>query len=250
MDRWKDRVAVVTGASAGIGEAIARALAEHGMKVAALARRLDRLQKLEEEGKHMLGTLKAYKCDCSNETEIASTMQNILADLGPISVLINNAAILAPMTLTDTSQGLCRKLYETNVIGLVTFTQHAVEMMKKHDISDGHIININSICGHSKLHAPGIGNYCASKNMVTVLTESLKNELACLKSNIRITSISPGLVLTEMIDHYPIRGQWPQLKPEDIVEGIVFALSVKANINVSELTIEPTGGIRGAFVKE
>uniref|UniRef100_R4FMK7 Putative oxidoreductase n=1 Tax=Rhodnius prolixus TaxID=13249 RepID=R4FMK7_RHOPR len=250
MDRWKERVVVVTGASSGIGQAVARTLAEHGMKVAALARRLDRLQKLEEDCKNLLGKLKAYKCDCSNEKEIASTMQSVLTDFGPISVLINNAAILAPMKLTDTSEGSCRKLYETNVIGLVTITQHAVEIMQKHNITDGHIINVNSINGHCRFHRPGLANYCASKNAVRVLTESLKNELALLKTKIRVTSISPGLVMTEMIDPFSNMKQKLHLLPEDIVDGIVFVLSAKANINVSELTIEPTGGVRGAFMKE
>uniref|UniRef100_A0A023FB54 Putative dehydrogenase n=1 Tax=Triatoma infestans TaxID=30076 RepID=A0A023FB54_TRIIF len=243
MDRWKDRVAVVTGASSGIGEAIARSLAEHGMKVAALARRFDRLQKLQDDCKNYIGSLKSYKCDITNENEINSTIKLIVKDLGPISVLVNNAALYESVPLTDTSHGSCRNTHETNVIGLVTLTQHAVEIMKKHNIDDGHIININSVFGHCILSVVGTGNYFASKHAVLVLTECLKNELAAMKSNIRVTSISPGLVDTEMANIFTHNSvhHYPFLTTNDVLECLLFVLSVKPHVNISELIVQPVG---------
>uniref|UniRef100_A0A224XIH3 Putative dehydrogenase n=1 Tax=Panstrongylus lignarius TaxID=156445 RepID=A0A224XIH3_9HEMI len=243
MERWTGRVAVVTGASAGIGETLARSLAEHGMKVAALARRFDRLQKLQDDCKNCIGSVKSYKCDVTNENEIHSTIKLIVKDLGPISVLVNNAGLYEAVLLTDTSQGSCRKTYETNVIGPVTFTQLVVEIMKKHNINDGHIININSVGGHSILQVPGAGNYGASKHAITVLTECLKNELAAMKSKIRVTSISPGLVDTDMANIFANNALQlhPLLTTNDILECLLFTMSVKPHVNISELIVEPVG---------
>uniref|UniRef100_R4G5E2 Dehydrogenase n=1 Tax=Rhodnius prolixus TaxID=13249 RepID=R4G5E2_RHOPR len=249
MDRWKERVVVVTGASSGIGQAVARTLAEHGMKVAALARRLDRLQKLQDVCKTFKGTLKPYKCDITNENEITSTIKSIVSDLGPISVLVNNAALYSNIRLTDTNQGSSRKMFETNVIGLVTITQHVVEIMQKHNITDGHIININSLAGHSIVPVTGAANYCASKHALTVLNESLKDELAALKSKIRVTSLSPGLVESDMADIFTNNRVhcYSHLIPDDIVECLIFVLSVKPNINISELTVEAVGSSLYSF---
>ncbi|KAK9507198.1 hypothetical protein O3M35_007106 [Rhynocoris fuscipes] len=241
MERWAGRVAVVTGASSGIGEHLAKELTKHGMKVAALARRIEKLQKLEQECQSLKGLLKVYKCDVSVEEEIASIVKQVVADLGPISVLINNAGVMFPVMLTDTKAS-GRQMFETNVIGTVCMTQHTVEVMRKHNINDGHIININSIAGHGTFPAPGMSNYCASKNALTVVTESLKNELSMMKLNIRVTSISPGFVKTEMSDKYA-EGRdkdFPKLYPEDITECIVFILALKSHINISEMTIQPT----------
>uniref|UniRef100_A0A0V0G817 Putative dehydrogenase n=1 Tax=Triatoma dimidiata TaxID=72491 RepID=A0A0V0G817_TRIDM len=254
MERWTGRVAVVTGASSGIGYAVANELARHGMKVAALARRYDRLQLLQQEcTQHCKGILKIYQCDITDEKEIALTIKAILTDLGPISVLVNNAAIIAPMPLTDTSQGSCRKLYETNVIGLVTITQHVVETMKKHNITDGHIININSITGHMISPVPGMANYCASKNAITILTASIKNELSALKFKTRVTSISPGYVKTEMsegfLKNHPNK-KFPYLNTNDISECIIFVLSLKSNINISEMTVQPVGETIMSYISD
>ncbi|XP_073979269.1 farnesol dehydrogenase-like [Rhodnius prolixus] len=249
MERWAGRVAVVTGASSGIGEALAKELTRLGMKVAALARRSDRLQKLADECQSFKGLINVYKCDMSDENEVVSTLKKIYGDLGPISVLINNAATMIPINLTDSSKGSPRKIYETNVIGPVTLTQHTLEIMKKHNIDDGHIININSIVGHCVFPMTGIANYSASKHAIRVLTECLKNELASLKLKTRVTSISPGHVKTEMSDRFfegkvPVKlskEPVPVLSCSDIVKCVVFALSVNPNVNISELTVQPVG---------
>uniref|UniRef100_A0A069DQH8 Putative dehydrogenase n=1 Tax=Panstrongylus megistus TaxID=65343 RepID=A0A069DQH8_9HEMI len=254
MERWAGRVAVVTGASSGIGEAVAKELTRQGMKVAALARRFDRLQKLAEDCRSYKGLINVYKCDISDENAIVSTVKTICEDLGPISVLVNNAAYMTAINLTETDKGSPRKIYETNVIGTVTLTQLTVEIMKKHNITDGHIININSILGHCVFPMIGMANYCASKHAITVLTESLKNELAAMKFKTRVTSISPGHVKTEMSDRFfdekeksggvkekSISERIPALTTSDIVECIIFVLGLNPNINISELTVQPTG---------
>ncbi|KAK9507199.1 hypothetical protein O3M35_007107 [Rhynocoris fuscipes] len=250
MDRWIGRVAVVTGASAGIGETIASELARYGMKVAALARRLDKLQKLKESCKDFKGSLEIYKCDVTKEDEIANTFKAIVNELGPISVLVNNAGVLKAITLTDIDQESARCIYETNIIGLVTCTQHAISIMKKHRINDGHIIHINSITGHNVLPSTGTGHYCATKHAVTSLTESLKNELSALNMETRVTSISPGLVKTYMadtlIDYY--KHEMPTISTKDVSHCVVFALSMPPNVNVTELTVQPVKETISSFM--
>ncbi|KAK9507197.1 hypothetical protein O3M35_007105 [Rhynocoris fuscipes] len=247
MERWIGRVAVVTGASSGIGESVAKELTKQGMKVAALARRVDRLQALEEECSNFEGSLKSYKCDVTNEDEIVSVIKEIVDDLGPISALVNNAGMATPHALTDTSMGSGREIFDTNVIGVIIMTQNVIEQMKSNNIDDGHIININSMAGHTVLPIKFMSNYCASKNAVTILTESLKNELASLKSKIRVTSISPGIVKTALseaaLGHLPL----PFLLPQDVADAIVYALSARPDINISELTIQPVGETMMSF---
>ncbi|KAK9507196.1 hypothetical protein O3M35_007104 [Rhynocoris fuscipes] len=242
MERWTGRVALITGASSGIGEAIARQFSNIGVNVAALARRTDKLQALEKECKNNAGTLKTYRCDISDEKQIEKTLKQVYADFGSISILVNNAAIAQAISLTDTSIS-SRKLYETNLIGLVTMTQHVLKQMKDNNIDDGHIINVNTIGGHCVLPILHMANYCASKNALTVLSKSLKHELAAMKSNIRITNFSPGLVPTELaqpiIDRSSI--ELPALSCDDIVDAIIYVLSTKPHVNISELTIEPVG---------
>uniref|UniRef100_A0A224XPV6 Putative dehydrogenase n=1 Tax=Panstrongylus lignarius TaxID=156445 RepID=A0A224XPV6_9HEMI len=113
MERWAGRVAVVTGASSGIGEALAKELTRQGMKVAALARRFDRLQKLAEDCRSYKGLINVYKCDISDEKAIVNTVKSICEDLGPISVLVNNAAYTRNLQIQQkrikVPQGKCMK---------------------------------------------------------------------------------------------------------------------------------------------
>nr|XP_024215424.1 farnesol dehydrogenase-like [Halyomorpha halys] len=239
MERWNNRVAVVTGASEGIGEAIVRRLAAEGMKVVALARREAMLKEIEKELTEKKLYVRGYVCDVTDDDQVQAAFKWIEDNVGPVSVLVNNAGVVKMQLLTDQEISAIRSVIDTNLTGLLETTIHGFRSMKKNGIDDGHIININSVCGHRVL-SPAISVYTATKHGVTVLSETLKTELGEKKSKIRVTSVSPGAVKTSMnrwyLDQNP---SIPFLDPKDIVESIIFALSAPPNVNISEITVEP-----------
>ncbi|XP_043910499.1 dehydrogenase/reductase SDR family member 11 isoform X2 [Protopterus annectens] len=199
MDRWKDRVALVTGASVGIGAAIARALVQHGMKVVGCARSVDKIEKLAAECQSAKypGTLIPYKCDLSNEEEILSMFSAIKTLYQGVDVCINNAGLARPEPLLYGKTEGWRNMIDVNILALSVCTREAYQSMKERDVDDGHIININSMSGHRVLASSISHFYSATKFAVTALTEGLRQELREAKSLIRVTCISPGLVETE-----------------------------------------------------
>ncbi|KAG2459025.1 DHR11 reductase, partial [Polypterus senegalus] len=146
MERWKGRVALVTGASVGIGAAIARALVQHGMKVVGCSRSVDKIEKLAAECQSAgySGTLVPYKCDLSNEEEILSMFSAIKTLHQGVDVCINNAGLAhAEALLCGKTEGW-RNMIDVNVLALSICTREAYQSMKERNIDDGHIININS----------------------------------------------------------------------------------------------------------
>uniref|UniRef100_A0A0V0GAH4 Putative dehydrogenase n=1 Tax=Triatoma dimidiata TaxID=72491 RepID=A0A0V0GAH4_TRIDM len=242
MDRWNGKVAVVTGASSGIGEAVAKKLVGNGMKVLALARRQERLQKLEKECSASSGVLKGLKCDVTKEDDVKEAFKWVDENWGPVHVIVNNAAILLQSAFTNLDLSVVSQSLNTNVLGTVISLKYGLESLQKHCIN-GHIFIINSVAGHMVVPMPGISSYCASKNAVKVFTESLRNELSFANSKIRVTSISPGLVETEMVDQFKehIVSDTPILRASDIADCIVFALSAPQHVTISELVVQPTG---------
>ncbi|XP_024215425.2 farnesol dehydrogenase [Halyomorpha halys] len=239
MERWNNRVAVVSGASEGIGEAIVRRLAAEGMKVVALARREAMLKEIEKEMADKKLYVKGHICDVTDDDQVRTAFQWIEDNVGPVSVLVNNAGVLKVKPLTELEISDMRTVVDTNLTGLLETTIHGLRSMKKNGIDDGHIININSIHGH-RVVSPAISVYIATKHGVTVLSETLKTELGEKKSKIRVTSVSPGAVITSM-NRWMIeeRPSMRYLEAKDIVESVIFALSAPANVNVSEIIVEP-----------
>ncbi|KAF4529710.1 hypothetical protein B566_EDAN017935 [Ephemera danica] len=168
MERWFGRVAIVTGASAGIGAGIAQILVENGMKVVGVARRTDPIK--EEDVKRI----------------VKWTREN----LGGVDVLVNNAGVALGCPLTDFDTKKFRKVWETNVLGLSLFTRDAIKDMKDRGVNDGHIFHISSVMGQRIINIevlPNLGVYSATKHAVKVLTEFLRQELRDAKSEIKIT---------------------------------------------------------------
>jgi NADP+-dependent farnesol dehydrogenase len=193
MDRWQGKIAVVTGASAGIGSAIVVDLVKAGMVVVGLARRPDRIEALKSNiPERMQKNVHAMKCDVSKEPQIIATFAEIEKKFGGVDVLVNNAGIIRTTSLIapDNSVPLS-EIIDTNVMGLVFCTREAVQSMKKRgDNGHTHIVHINSIAGHSvqimiDISSPNI--YPASKYAVTALTESLRQELIAADSKIKVT---------------------------------------------------------------
>ncbi|KAL1374586.1 hypothetical protein pipiens_004867 [Culex pipiens pipiens] len=251
MKRWEGKVAVVTGASGAIGGAIARELVKAGMIVCALARRRDKVEKLRASLFDVAGNLNCVECDITQEEDVKHAFGWIEGAYGGVDLLVNNAGVITKCLLTEKNN--TKDLYttmETNIIGLCLCTREAVKSMKARDVH-GHIINVNSIFGH-KVHqaVPGTrplnGMYPASKYAVTAITECIRQELVYLDSQVKVSSISPGLVegdivATHTINENDLVKYMPKLKPEDVAEAVLYVITTPDHVQVHELVIKPMG---------
>ncbi|XP_077284824.1 farnesol dehydrogenase-like [Arctopsyche grandis] len=250
MERWVGKVAVVTGASEGIGAAICKTLAEKGMIVVGLARRSEKIKELAATTN---GKLHAIKCDLQVEDEIVKAFRCIEESFGGVDLLVNNAGVLSMSGLVDGSTEEWSQVLNTNVLALSICTKEALKSMRKRG-DDGHIIHINSVAGHRILNSiDKLGMYAATKHGVTVLTEYLRTELRNKNSKIKITSLSPGAVHTNMavtglkkmlnIDVPPVDQSLPvaYLAAQDLADMAVMIITANPNIEMQELTLESIG---------
>ncbi|XP_037938580.1 farnesol dehydrogenase-like [Teleopsis dalmanni] len=246
MDRWNNRIAVVTGASSGIGAACCKYLVNNGMIVIGLARRKERLDALRNELKEDLRkNFNGIKCDISEESEVIKVFADIEQNHGPVAVLVNNAGIVRRTELLrENNTEDIRSILNTNVMGVVYCTREAFRSMKKHNI-DGHVFIVNSIAGHKVLTFPGssMNMYPPSKFAVTAMTEIYRNEFLLFNTKVKITSISPGAVDTEIISEADRKafGNMPILRSEDVADAMIYCLQTPSHVQIHELTIKPVG---------
>ncbi|XP_050299433.1 farnesol dehydrogenase-like [Anthonomus grandis grandis] len=250
MDRWVGQVAMVTGASAGIGAAIVKRLVENGLIVAGLARRKERIEEMSQtlKAQGVKGRLYGIQCDVSKESDILKAFKWVTEKLGPVHILVNNAGIIQDTTLCNGDTELWRKIFDVNVMGLCIATREAVKIMKGNKIN-GHIVHINSVVGHSvPAGLKGLNVYPGSKHAVTALAETLRMELVEENNLIKITSISPGVTATEILEagemgNTDLKSVFSTsttiLSAEDIADGVIYALSTPPHVQIKELTIKP-----------
>jgi NADP-dependent 3-hydroxy acid dehydrogenase YdfG len=226
--------AVVTGASAGIGEATARALAAAGYSVVVGARRVERLRAIADE----IGA-RAYELDVKDERSV-----DLFADqVGAVDVLVNNAGMsrgLEPVAEARTEHWV--EMYETNVLGAMRVVRAFIPRLL--ESGAGHLVNLGSISGFEVY--PGGAGYTASKHALRAMTRTLRLEL--LGQPVRVTEISPGLVETEF-SQVRFRGDaeragavYAGLQPlvaQDIAECILWALDRPAHVNIDEIVVRP-----------
>ncbi|XP_037037672.1 farnesol dehydrogenase-like [Bradysia coprophila] len=249
MDRWVGKVAIVTGSSSGIGAAIAVDLANAGMIVVGLARRVERVEELKSKVNSTIGSLHAIKCDITKEDDIKSAFNWTIDTFGGVDVLINNAGLMRKMNLIDKDNtALIREVIDTNIMGVVLCTREAYQSMKSRNV-DGHVIHINSVGGHQVPNLP-IGSmniYPPTKFAVTAITEVLRQEFNREGTKIKVTSISPGGVRTEMIGSTPeimeAAKNWPLLDSEDVSQAVLYVLATKPHVQIHELIIKPLGEV-------
>ncbi|XP_014225394.1 farnesol dehydrogenase-like [Trichogramma pretiosum] len=245
MERWNGKVAVITGASAGIGLATAKALVNHGLIVVGLARRKS---KMEEEMSKVKGPGKffAKECDITREQDIAAAFAWIKDNLGTVNILINNSGVLREKTMEEASMEELQFVINVNVVGLISCTKHAIKLMKANG-QEGHIVNINSIAGQQvpKIEGKSYNVYSATKFAVRSISETLTHEL--LGNKIRVCNISPGVVKTEIFQEAGVDPFFlnlvPALEPEDIAQSILHVISAPIRVQITELTIKPLGEI-------
>ncbi|XP_055597051.1 farnesol dehydrogenase-like [Uranotaenia lowii] len=241
MERWKGKVAVVTGASSGIGAAIVVHLAKAGMVVVGLARRVEMVEALKSElPEDFKSHLHAIKCDVANEEDIIKSFKWVEDKFGGVDALINNAGVAPKKEILKSSSQQLKEILDINVMGLALCSREGFQSMKKRSV-DGHIIHINSILGHHVINMPSLGIYPASKHAVTAITETMRHELRTEGTKVKVTSISPGAVRSEMTKGLEHLGEFPFLEPEDIADGVLYVLSTPPRVQVHELMIKPAG---------
>ncbi|XGV99065.1 MAG: SDR family NAD(P)-dependent oxidoreductase [Leptolyngbya sp. BL-A-14] len=238
------KVAIVTGASSGIGEATAIALAAEGATVAIAARRSDRLSKLAKRITENGGQVLSITADVSDENQVAVMVQKTQAEFGRVDILINNAGVMLLGMIDGANTEDWRRMINLNVLGLMYATHKVLPLMKAQ--GEGHIVNISSVAG--RVANAGSGVYNASKWAVGAFSEALRKEV--YQNNIRVTIIEPGLVATELPHHVTdpkaketaaaFYGSVKNLESEDIAAAIVYAVTQPPHVNVNEILIRPT----------
>ncbi|KAF2901342.1 hypothetical protein ILUMI_04848 [Ignelater luminosus] len=248
MNRWKGKVAIVTGASAGIGAAIATKLVESGVIVVGLARGKEKLDEFAKTLENKNGKFYSFKTDVSKEQDILDAFRWVKESLGPVHILINNAGLRRKTNLIDGNTNMWKEIMDTNVLGLCIATREAIKDMRANKV-DGHIVHMNSVGGHKIVKIPYLSVYPASKHAVTALTETLRQELNSINSKIKITSVSPGLVQTEfrlaagVLEERKdnVFENLPSIEAVDVAEAVMYVLSTPPHVQVHELTIKPVG---------
>lgn len=209
MQNLKGKAAIVTGGSRGIGRATARALAEHGCRVAICGRNVANLKKAEQELGSSGADVFAMPCDLSEPMKIRKFAATVKKRFGHVDILVNNAGVMYYETLAEAAEERTAETIDVNVRGLILMTKHLLPLMKKDSI----IINISS--GAGKSGYPGLAAYCASKYAVLGFTEALAGEL----KGIKVVAVCPGGVDTDM--YMGMSSRRPALKPEHIAAKIV-----------------------------
>ncbi|XP_013386446.1 dehydrogenase/reductase SDR family member 11 [Lingula anatina] len=240
MDRWAGRVALVTGATKGIGEAIARALVKNGMVVVGCARHVGDMQKAAAGLKGEKGRLIPIKCDLTKTEEIESMFQKIKEQLGGVDVCVNNAGDHTFQDCKTGSLSDTKTMYDLNVFAGINVSQLTIQSIQERNMDDGHIINISSVCGNTVHEGALCHMYSLTKCALNAFTEGLRHELRQQKTKIRTTVLIPSLV-----DTPKTRGVLDDsffspeniLQPDDVAAAVTFALSAPPCVNVRHICL-------------
>ena len=248
-DRLSGTVALVTGASSGIGAAAVRALSERGAVVAAVARRLDRLEKLAAEIESKGGRVLPIKADVTDRKQAAAAVERTVAELGRLDTLVNNAGVMLLGPIAEAPPEEWERMVDLNVKGVLYCAQAslphllAAAEMEPRRVAD--LVNISSVAGRKANLGSGV--YNLTKFGVGAFSESLRMELA--KRHVRVSLVEPGFVITELADH--IRAElreWSQnrfagverLEAEDIADAIAYIVTRPRRVAVNEVLVRPT----------
>lgn len=244
----RGKVAIVTGASSGIGEAVAEALAQQGARVALAARRTDKLeeiaQHLEQASQGATGSqTMVVPCDVRVPGDVQRLVQTVLDRWGQLDILVANAGFGYRGPTVEGDVERWKELLDTNVYGLLLTLKYGVPpMLARHS---GHVVVTSSVAG--RVVTPGGGVYCGSKFAATAIAEALRMEVA--KEGVRVTTIEPGVVIT---DFQRVAAYSPEIVPNmlkgaeplvaaDIARAVVFALEQPEHVGINELVIRPAG---------
>jgi NADP-dependent 3-hydroxy acid dehydrogenase YdfG len=232
------RVAVITGASSGIGEATARALAAAGHRVALLARRAERIGALAGE----LGNgAIAIAADVTERDSMVAAAERVQQELGGADILVNNAGVMLTAPFGSDQREEHRRMVETNLLGAMTATEVFLDQLRAAD--GGDLVNVSSVAG--RVAPSGFAAYAATKWGMNGWSEALRVEL---QPEIRVTVVEPGAVGTELSDHITHAESQRAAKealdwsipPRDIADVIAFAVSRPKRMTLNEILVRPT----------
>ena len=233
MEFLQEKTAIITGASSGIGQAIAEKLAEKDAYVVLLARREKKLAEIVTSINEKAGKTRALavKADVTNVTEMERAFQQAMDQFGAVDFLVNNAGIAANSSFIDGEVTEWGNMIDVNVKGVL----HGIHTVLPHmlDRSSGHIINVASVSGFEVTKRSGV--YSATKFAVRALSMGLEKELA--RTGVRVTNISPGMVDTDLSSRANVDRKI--LQPEDIAEAVIYAVKQPDYVNVNEITVRP-----------
>ena len=232
-------VAVITGASSGIGEATARELSAAGYSVALLARRAERIEAIASElGESAI----AIAADVTDRDALVAAAERVRAELGPADVLVNNAGVMLLGPFSPDQRADYRQMIEVNLMGAITATEVFIDQLKE---GGGDLVNVSSVAGRTA--RPGNAGYAATKWGIGGFSEGLRQEL---QPDVRVIVIEPGAVATELVGHNrpevqeQIEGRLvaveDRLVADDIADAISFVVTRERHVAVNEVLIRPT----------
>ena len=235
------RVAVITGASSGIGEATARTLAAAGFRLALLARRADRIDALA--GELGAGAI-AIPADVTDRDSLVAAAARVRNELGRVDVLVNNAGVMLLGPFVSEQRDDHRRMVEVNVLGAMTATEVFLDQLRD---GGGDLVNVSSVAGRTA--RPGNAGYAATKWALNGWSESLRQELS---PDVRVIVVEPGIVATELPTHIThaetketVEQAYERLSmtAEDIAEIIAFAVTRPRRVSINEILVRPTGQV-------
>ena len=247
----KGTVALVTGASSGIGAATASVLAARGAAVALAARRKDRLDALAADIREQGGTALVLECDVTDQEQAADAVTRAVADLGRLDTLINNAGVMLLGPVAGAPLSEWQRMVDLNVLGLLYCAHAAVPHLLQaaqdapRQVAD--MVNISSVAGRAARNGNGV--YSLTKFGIGAFSESLRQELA--RRYVRVSLVEPGATATELASHNrpeireSIRSQLGQrMQAEDIADAIGYIVTRPRHVAVNEMLIRPTEQVR------
>ena len=242
-------VALVTGASSGIGEATAFALARQGAKVAIAARRRDRLDDLAARMRESKASVLVLEADITREADARAIVDRTVAEFGRLDTLVNNAGVMLLGPIAGAPLEEWTRMIDLNLTALLRCTHaalpHLLEAAQRDPRRVADVVNISSTAG--RIARNGTGVYNATKWGIGAFSESLRQEVT--KRHVRVGLVEPGAVSTELVSHNrpeiqeSLRGRFGEmerLQSEDIADAIVYAVTRPRHVAINEILIRPT----------
>jgi NADP-dependent 3-hydroxy acid dehydrogenase YdfG len=248
-DELSGTVALVTGASSGIGEATARALAAHGAAVALVARRKDRLERLADEIEGDGGRALVLPTDVTDADQAKAAVQQAVADLGRLDTVVNNAGVMLLGPMAEAPLNEWQRMVSLNLGGVLNITHAAIpHLLAATDAGPRRVadlVNVSSVAG--RVARVNAGVYDLTKFGVGGFSESARQEFA--RRHLRVSLVEPGAVRTELTDHIRdgVReatrerlGSIEALEPEDVADAIAYIVTRPRRVALNEVLIRPT----------
>lgn len=244
METLQGKVAIITGASSGIGEATARALAAEGCRVVLAARRMKRLTALRESLEASGAQVLVIQTDVTSQGQWKCMVNHVIETWGQIDILVNNAGIMPLSFIKNLRVDEWEQMIDVNLKGVLYGVAAVLPHMRSR--RSGHIVNISSTAGRWLFDGGAV--YCATKFAVNAFSEGFRREISA-SEGIRMTLIEPGITSTEL--HLSIKdpdvleagSSQPPVTPlqaEDIARAVVYAVSQPPHVNVNEVLVMPT----------